>query len=82
MGNESSLAEKLFVSTAMNLKLQGMEKGVDLGIKLGIRLGIKKEKIKTAIKFIKNGYDDKVIIDITNLSVKKIKKLRKCIQLK
>jgi len=72
MRNISQQAEQQFVSTAMKLELQGMEKGIERGIEQGLEQGLE----QVALKLIKKGYDNQIIIDITNLSVEKIEQLR------
>lgn len=65
MRNISQQAEQQFVSTATMLRREGIEQGIEQGME------------KVAFKLIQKGYDNQIIIEITNLSVKKIEQLRK-----
>ncbi len=51
---------------------QGMEKGIEQGIEKGIEQGLK----EIAVNLITKGYSDEQIVEITNLSIKRIQVLR------
>ena len=51
---------------------QGIEKGIEQGIEKGIEQGLK----EIAVNMISKGYSDEQIVEITNLSIKRIQILR------
>ena len=51
---------------------QGIEKGIEQGIEEGIEQGLK----EIAVNLITKGYSDEQIVEITNLSIKRIQVLR------
>ncbi|OYT11845.1 MAG: hypothetical protein B6I19_10745 [Bacteroidetes bacterium 4572_114] len=77
MRNISEQAEQQFVSTATMLRREGIQEGIQEGMKKGMEKGLEKGLEKVALKLIENGYDNQIIIEITNLSVEKIEQLRK-----
>jgi hypothetical protein len=53
-------AEKQFISTAQQLRYEGIEKGIE----------------KTAIKMISKGYSNKIIMDLTDLQEYEVENIR------
>ncbi len=64
----STQAEKQFVSTAQKLRFEGIETGIEKGAN--------REKRKTAMKMIVKGYSDKIIAELTDLSIREIENIR------
>ena len=58
-----------FISTAMKLRMEGMEKGMEKGIKEGME--------KVALNMLKEGFENSLISKVTGLSITEINKLRK-----
>jgi len=56
---------------------QILEKGIERGIERGIEKGIEKNKIENTLKLIEKGMDNSFIHEITGLSLKEIRALRK-----
>jgi predicted transposase/invertase (TIGR01784 family) len=56
---------------------KGIEKGIERGIEEGIEKGIEKNKKENALKLIEKGMDNSFIHEITGLSLKEIRTLRK-----
>ena len=56
---------------------QILEKGIEKGIERGIERGIEKTQKENALKLIKKGMDNSFIHEITGLSLKEIRLLRK-----
>ena len=61
-----------FISTAMKLRMEGMEKGMEKGIKEGME--------KVALNMLKEGFENSLISKVTGLSITEIDKLRKKIK--
>jgi len=56
---------------------KGIEKGIERGLEKGIEKGIEKNKKENALKLIEKGMDNSFIHEITGLSLKEIRELRK-----
>ena len=56
---------------------QGIEQGIAQGIEQGIEQGIAQEKQNIARELLKNGSDIQLVKNVTNLSIEKIKEIKK-----
>jgi predicted transposase/invertase (TIGR01784 family) len=56
---------------------EGIEQGREEGIEQGREEGIEQDLKKIALNMITRGYSDEQIVEITNLSIKRIHQLRK-----
>jgi len=59
---------KKFISTAMRLRMEGMEEGIEKGIE--------KEKRKVAFSLLKQGISDEIILNATKLSQEELNYLK------
>lgn len=72
MKTVSPESKDVFEEYRTRLIEQGIEKGIEQGIEKGIEQGLK----EIAVNMISKGYSDEQIVEITNLSIKRIQILR------
>jgi len=70
-------SKDVFEEYRIRLIEQGIEQGIEKGIEKGMEKGIEQSLKETAVNMITKGYSDEQIKEITKLSIKRIKILRK-----